>query len=87
MIQLIVTIVIIMRTTIIIGKVGYSNNNKYNHTNGDQRSSTVFPTFFFHFLFNNEINIRAEENLVNEWNIKKKKEKYDSILIHNVTSD
>lgn len=76
-----------MRTTIIIGKVGYSNNNKYNRTNGDQRSSTVFPDLFFHFLFNNEINIRAEENLVNEWNIKKKKEKYDSILVHNVTSD
>lgn len=52
MIQLIVTIVIIMRTTIIIGKVGYSNNNnnKYNRTNGDQRSSTVFPDLFLSFF-------------------------------------
>lgn len=50
MFQLIVTIVIIMRTTIIIGKVGYSNNNKYNRINGHQRSSTVFPDLFLSFF-------------------------------------
>lgn len=38
-------------------------------------AALFFPTFFFHFLFKNEINIRAEENLVNEWNIKKKRKK------------